>query len=74
MFVGVVNMEILLAVPPAVVTFDIGGKTVFPTAETALVALGDHDWFALGLAEGATCTKALAGNPPSVSASPALRA
>src|ERR1700720_925303 len=76
MLVAVVNIAILFAVPPVVVTSEV----LFPTTAPVAVGAAARDdpplalALALALPPAATCTNALAGNPPNVSASPAFSA
>src|ERR1700722_15300179 len=85
MLVAVVNIAILFAVPPVVVTSEV----LFPTTAPVAVGAAARDAAPLALAlplalppppppppppPAATCTNALAGNPPNVSASPAFSA
>src|SRR5579864_1557709 len=70
MLVAVVNSGIVFTVPPLVVTADdVGGGTVVEVAES----LGPLDGAGV-LVDGAASTKAEAGSPPKVAASPAFSA
>ena len=70
MLVAVVNSAILLADPPEVVTFD-RLLLITPAGRGPEAAVVAEDW---RLVAEAAYKKALGGNPPSVSASPAFSA
>src|ERR1700678_2799617 len=77
MLVAVVNIAILFAVPPVVVTSEVLFPTTAPVAVGVVAAAARDDTplaLPLTLPLAAACTNALAGNPPNVSASPALSA
>src|SRR5208283_3141782 len=69
MFVAVVYIGIVLAVPPVVVTsLVVAGETRFAVLASGLLAEAE------AMAAGAASTKAEGGSPPMVSASPAFSA
>src|SRR5947209_14856482 len=72
MLLALVNMEIVLAPPPVVVTFDeTGGRAVAALVLLLFATLAAASLFP---PTGAAITKAEAGSPPKVCASPAFSA